>query len=259
MKNNKVIKKIMGYIVGLLLGFVIVGTIKSALDYGEEARLYKENHIYGRLNAEQQTIYITGVLHGEAVKMTASLQNTMPDSFARTGMIDGNIGDEKIIYTFSVGDTEEGDVISEKHGLYYAVPTYDDEWLTDKIEIALNQQFIEIALNQQFIGACGGNSSNDVWLEGLPMTNTDKPVHALYYDVQFTSDDDISELTEKFPAIHAFLSDNDLKETVCVRIYTEYDEKKTFRDQRIILIEIELHARHYGEELDGETKLQFAF
>lgn len=229
-KRNKVIKAIMGYISGLLLGFAVVATVKSAIDNGEEAGRYKENHVYGNLNAKQQTIYITGVLHGETVKMTANLQNTMPDSFAQTGVIDGNIGDEKITYTFSEGDTEEGDVISEKHGLYYVIPTYDDKWLTNKIEL---------------IGACG-----DVWLEGLPMRNTDKPVHALYYDLRFTSDDDILELTEKFPAIHAFLSDDDLTEAVYVRIYTEYDEKKIFRDQRIILIEV---------ELDSETKLQFAF
>ena len=134
MKSNRIIKKIMGYIGGLLIGFAVVVTVKSAMDNGKGAREYKENHIYGRINAENQTIYITGILHGETVKMTANLQNTMPDSFARTGIIDGNIGDEKITYTFSVGDTEEGDVISEKHGLYYAVPTYDDEWLTSKIE-----------------------------------------------------------------------------------------------------------------------------
>lgn len=250
MKSNRIIKKIMGYIGGLLVGFAVVVTVKSAMDSGKGARDYKENHIYGRINAENQTIYITGVLHGETVKMTANLQNTMPDSFARTGIIDGNIGDEKITYTFSVGDTEEGDVISEKHGLYYAVPTYDDEWLTGKIETALNQQFV---------GACGGDSSNDVWLEGLPFQNTNKPVHALYYDMAFYSDESVAELVEKFPAIHAFLSDEDLKEDIEVRIYTEYDEKKSFRDRRIILIEVGLNARHYGEEFDGETKLQFAF
>lgn len=240
-------KKIFSFIGGVLVGIAIVSVIKGVYEHTALERDYKENHIYGRLNAEKQTVYVTGTLHNEPVKMTVMLENTTTQSLAQTGLMDGSIGDEHISYSFVVGDTEEGDIICERHGLYYKVPTYDDKWFND---------LLDKTLNQQFIGACGGDSDHSTWLTGLPMQNDDSPVSAWCFKPYVTSE----ELEKEFPEVHAFLSDEDLQERIDVEVYTEYDRKKNDIKDKVLLVALKVEPP-YGEEepKEGVTELQFAF
>ena len=236
--DNK-IKTAICYVVGILMGLGFFALVVSIYNLGKGTTL-----TYGRINPEQQTVYITGTYHGQPVDMTAALHNTVPDTLAETGVLEGSIGDERISFYFSK-DTEKGEWVCERYGLYYATPTYDDTWLTAKMEKALGQQFI---------GASGGNSSHNTTIE---VPYSENPINALYYDMHFITDEDKVELMEKFPVLHAFLSDEDLKENITVRVCTEDNQKKSYRDSRILLIELSLHS--YNKQLDGETKLQFIF
>jgi hypothetical protein len=232
MKSNKVIKKIMGYIGCLLVGFAVVVTVKSAMDNGKEARAYKENHIYGRLNAEKQVIYITGEYHGEKVKATANLSNAKLDMFATSGLYEGKIGDKAVNFSFSVDDTEDGTEIAD--GLIYYRPVYDEEFI--------EQFFPTVDLTDE---ATRDNAYSIHYLM-LNINGTDKWTY--FYDTKIYGE----TLAESFPAIRAVLTKDDLKQELTVRAYRELnnaeDSIKKFKEN-VLVVEIT------GEDI----LLQFTF
>lgn len=230
--SNRVAKKVMSFLGGVLCGVAVVMIVKSVYEYANFEQSYKENHIYGRLNAEKQVIYITGEYHGEKVKATANLSNTKLDMFATSGLYEGKIGDKAVNFSFSVDDTEDGTEIAD--GLIYYRPVYDEEFI--------EQFFPTVDLTDE---ATRDNAYSIHYLM-LNINGTDKWTY--FYDTKIYGE----TLAESFPAIRAVLTEDDLKQELTVRTYRELnnaeDSIKKFKEN-VLVVEIT------GEDI----LLQFTF
>lgn len=235
--SNRVVKKIMSFLGGVLCGVAVVMVVKSVYEYANFEQSYKENHIYGRLNAEKQTIYITGEYHGEKVKATANLSNTKPDMFATSGLYEGKIGDKAVNFSFSVDDTEDGTEIAD--GLIYYCPVYDEEFV---------EQFFPTVKLQETTRGYAYSITTDHYLI-LNINGTEKGTY--FYDTEIYGE----TLAESFPAIRAVLTEDDLKQELTVRTYRErtyrelsFDKDSKFKEN-VLVVEIT------GEDI----LLQFTF
>lgn len=224
----------MSFLGGVLCGVAVVMIVKSVYEYANFEQSYKENHIYGRLNAEKQVIYITGEYHGKKVKATANLSNTRLDTFATSGLYEGKIGDKAVNFSFSMDDTEDGTEIAD--GLIYYRPVYDEEFV--------EQFFPTVELQETPRGYAYSITTNQYQM--LNINGTDKWTY--FYDTEIYGD----TLAESFPIIRAILTEDDLKQELTVRTYRELntteDSIKKFKEN-VLVVEIT------GEDI----LLQFTF
>lgn len=224
--SNRVVKKIMSFLGGVLCGVAVVMIVKSVYEYANFEQSYKENHIYGRLNAEKQVIYITGEYHGEKVKATANLSNARLDTFATSGLYEGKIGDKAVNFSFSMDDTEDGTEIAD--GLIYYRPVYDEEFV------------------EQFFPTATVELQESYHYQMLNINGTDKWTY--FYDTEIYGE----TLADSFSVIRAVLIEDDLKQELTVRTYRELNKAensiKKFKEN-VLVVEI------IGEDI----LLQFTF
>lgn len=214
--------------IAFLLGLVTIGAICILQNSDKE-----ENLPYGRFNAPEQTVSIMGTMHGDAVDMMAKLQNDRKNYFATSGHMVGTIGDTNIDFGFTAGETKEKTAISEKYGLYYSEPFYDNEWF----------EYWYCSIERQFVASAGGNSDHSE-VAFYPADNDE-----VWW--RFSCFKSGKELSEKFPAIHALLNDEDLEKWVTVDVYCVYDTKHNRINKRIRFMTIET------EEKDVNLQLYF--